>query len=65
MIDATRSPRPLWKRVATLLTLVVCIAVAAWVIWVKELHHKDIHVRTVSPPAITSPITPTPGAAVG
>lgn len=59
MIDATRSPRPLWMRLAILLALVTCIAVAAWVIWVKELHHKDIHVRTVTPAPISLLLTPT------
>ena len=53
MIDATRSPRPLWKRIAIFVGLIVCIALAAWFIWVKELHHKDIHVRTVTPAPIT------------
>lgn len=39
MLDATRSPRPYWQRVATGLALVVLIVVVAWAIWSKELHH--------------------------
>lgn len=44
MIDASRSPRPLWKRVLTGILLVALIVAAAWLIWVKELHHRDVHV---------------------
>lgn len=44
MIDATRSPRPLWKRVLTLLLVTALVVASAWVIWVKELHHPDVHV---------------------
>lgn len=44
MIDASRSPRPLWRRVLTLLVVVGLAAAAVWVIWVKELHHPDVHV---------------------
>lgn len=39
MIDASRSPRLLWVRVATVLLLAALIVLAAWTIWVKELHH--------------------------
>ena len=48
MIDASRSPRPLWKRILIAVLLVVSIVVAAWIIWVKELHHQDIHIHTVA-----------------
>ena len=57
MIDASRSPRPRWKRLVTLLLLFVFIALAAWLIWVKELHHKDIQVHTVGIPAVVAPAT--------
>jgi len=43
MIDASRSPRPAWKRVGTLLTVLAFILVLTWVIWVKELHHSKLH----------------------
>ncbi|HVA74516.1 MAG TPA: hypothetical protein VNF71_08120 [Acidimicrobiales bacterium] len=49
MIDASRSPRPLWKRVTALLVLASVIVAAAWVIWVKELHHSDVHLRVYQP----------------
>ena len=57
MIDASRSPRPLWKRIATLVFLVASIALAVWLIWVKELHHHDVHVHALSPIAVTSVLT--------
>jgi hypothetical protein len=41
MIDASRSPRPAWKRYGIFLLLVALIAVAAFVIWKKELHHSS------------------------
>lgn len=44
MIDASRSPRPLWRRVLTLLVVVAMAATATWIIWVKELHHPEVHV---------------------
>ena len=47
MIDSSRSPRPLWKRTITAITLILFITTLAWLIWVKELHHKDIHVHTL------------------
>lgn len=28
----------------TLLLVTALVAVSAWVIWVKELHHPDVHV---------------------
>lgn len=37
MIDASRSPRPLWQRIGTVVVLAALIAVAAFVIWKKEL----------------------------
>ena len=48
MIDSSRSPRPLWNRILMAVLLVVSIVVAAWIIWVKELHHQDIHIHTVA-----------------
>ena len=47
MIDSSRSPRPLWKRTITVVLLIVFIVTFSWLIWVKELHHKNIHIRTV------------------
>lgn len=44
MIDASRSPRSLWRRMLTLLVVVALAAGAIWIIWVKELHHPDVHV---------------------
>lgn len=64
MIDSSRSPRPLWKRTLMTVLLIAFIVGFAWVIWVKELHHKDIHVRTLgvqlsalsgSPPLVSCP----------
>ena len=49
MIDASRSPRPVWKRVGIAVFLVVAIVLAAWIIWVRELHHQAIHVRVLTP----------------
>jgi hypothetical protein len=39
VIDATRSPRPVWKRYLTIVLLMALIAALAWTIWVEELHH--------------------------
>jgi len=47
-VDATRTPRPLWRRAATTLTVALLIVVFSWVIWVKELHHTQPHVRVFS-----------------
>ena len=48
MIDASRSPKPLWKRLMTAVVLVAAILLAAWTIWVKELHHNDVHVHALT-----------------
>lgn len=60
MIDASRSPRPLWKRVTTVLVLAAVIITTAWVIWVKELHHTDVHLRVWQPvgTSVSAPMTP-------
>lgn len=59
MIDASRSPRPLWKRILTGVFLLAAIVVAAWLIWVKELHHHDVHVHALSPlTTSTAPFAP-------
>jgi hypothetical protein len=50
MIDSSRSPRPLWNRILTGVLLAVAIVLAVWIVWVKELHHKDIHVHALTPP---------------
>lgn len=64
MIDSSRSPRPLWKRTLTATLLVIGIATLAWLIWIKELHHRDIRVHAFAAPAaaLTNP-TPIAGAA--
>ena len=49
MIDSTRSPRPLWRRITNLILLLTAIVLAVWVIWVKELHHTNVHIHAVSP----------------
>lgn len=38
MIDASKSPIPTWRRYGTAVLLTVLIAVAAYVVWAKELH---------------------------
>jgi hypothetical protein len=52
MIDASRSPNPVWKRVFYAVLLVTAIVLAAWVIWVKELHHPGIQIRVLAPPVV-------------
>lgn len=47
MIDATRSPRPLWRRILTLVVVAGLIGFFAWAIWVKELHHPGIKIRAL------------------
>ena len=47
MIDASRSPRPLWKRALTMLVVGALIVVLAWMIWVKELRHPAPHVKAL------------------
>lgn len=47
-VDASRAPRPLWKRASILLMVAVLIAALAWVIWVKELHHTTPHLQVLS-----------------
>jgi len=45
MIDASRSPKPLWIRVAAAVVVIAALVAVAWLIWVKELHHQSIHLR--------------------
>lgn len=60
MIDASRSPRPVWRRLLTTVTVAVLIAVLAWAIWVKELHHPGIKVRgSAHLPALSALVTRT------
>lgn len=49
MIDATRSPRSLWRRLLTVVVVAALIAAFAWAIWVKELHHPGIKVHVLLP----------------
>jgi hypothetical protein len=49
MIDASRSPHPLWKRISVVLVLIAAIVGAAWLIWVKELHHSQPHIKVLAP----------------
>jgi hypothetical protein len=51
MIDSTRAPRPAWQRYGVPVLLVIFIAVAAFMIWSKELHHS-------SSPAASTPTSP-------
>jgi hypothetical protein len=39
MIDATRSPRPAWRRSVNFLLVGAMIAAVGNFIWSKELHH--------------------------
>lgn len=54
MIDASRSPRPLWKRFLVGAAVIGSTVAAGWVIWVKELHHHSIHVHALSAPTVTT-----------
>lgn len=38
-VDASLSPRSIWRRTFNFLLLVVLIVGFSWFIWVKELHH--------------------------
>lgn len=60
MIDSSRSPRPLWKRTMIAIVLISFITTLVWLIWVRELHHKSIHLRTVGVSSVTlvSPAAP-------
>lgn len=48
MIDSSKTPMPLWRRYATLAALTLLVLVAAYVVWVKELHHSTPSVPTPS-----------------
>lgn len=39
VVDASRSPRSIWRRMFNLLLLAVVIVGLTVFIWVKELHH--------------------------
>jgi apolipoprotein N-acyltransferase len=60
MIDASRSPRPRWKQLTMLVVLIGAIAISAWLIWVKELHHTTppIHAFARLPVAVAAPAAP-------
>jgi len=55
MIDASRSPRPAWQRIATMVALAVLILLAVLFISKKVLHHGSESNSTPPPPAATSP----------
>lgn len=67
MIDSSKTPIPLWRKYGTLVALTVLVLVAAYVVWVKELHHAAPSVpapsavshTSVTPPAHTAPTTST------
>lgn len=59
MIDASRSPRSVWRRVTTVFLVAAMIVFLAWAIWVKELHHRSPQIRTVS--ALHPAVLVTPG----
>jgi hypothetical protein len=71
MIDASRSPRPAWKRYATFVALAALIVVAAFVIWNKELHHTASSATPPRSPVVAAPaptakvVTPTPTTVPG
>jgi len=70
MIDASRSPRPAWKRYGTIVLLAALIAVAVLVVWTKELHHGSASTASAGAPAVATakpgatptsrPVAPTP-----
>lgn len=60
MIDASKSPMPLWKRLATVLLLAVLIVAAGYVLWTKELHHSA---GESSSPTIPAAVAPAPARA--
>lgn len=47
MIDATRTPRRFWRKLINVLIVASLIVMFAWLIWVKELHHTDVHVHAL------------------
>lgn len=53
MIDSSRSPRPLWKRTMVAIVLIAFITTLTWLIWVRELHHKSIHVHALGVSVVT------------
>ena len=57
MIDSTKSPMPTWRRYAMVAALAILIAVAAYVVWVKELHHSSSPASSPAPVA-TVPARP-------
>jgi hypothetical protein len=70
MIDASRSPRPAWQRIATIAALAVLILLALLFISKKVLHHNssgssNINIPAASAPAVPSvkkaPVTTVPG----
>ncbi len=70
MIDASRSPRPAWKRFTTMAVLAGLILVALVMVWKKELHHSGPGGAASTPPAATSTVprarpASKPGAAPG
>lgn len=57
-VDATKSPTPAWQRKVIGVLLAVLVAVVAYMVWTKDLHHQTP--ATSSPPVATTPAT-TPG----
>ena len=60
MIDSTKSPTAQWKKTATVVLLVVLIAVAGWYVWTKDLHKSS----SGSSDAASTPALSVPAPAV-
>lgn len=54
MIDATKSPMPLWRRYATIALLAIVILAAGYLVWSKELHHSSSSGSPPSPAAASA-----------
>lgn len=69
MIDATKSPMPLWRRYASIALLIVIVAAVGWFVWTKEIHKSTASsappvpaaAQTAKAPTTTVPPTTVPG----
>jgi hypothetical protein len=55
MIDATKSPTPAWRKYLIFVVLGVLIVIAAYFVWVKELHHSSHIGSSSTPTTVTVP----------